>query len=805
MLSKFISICCFLFCSGSVLAQNQELDSVAYNLQRNNLNAPRSSLFIHFDKNIYTNNDQVWFTGYLLNTVAEADRYHTLYLSLINNADTSIVLAEKFLIKEGIAFGSLVLPDSLPCGEYRFVAHTNMKINDQFDGAFSQQITIKSTTSNPLLANVSIFKTFDEQTKNGTVLLQILSFNNRFVENAEISYQIGNADQTISTGKAKSSVIGELMINYPAQQITKENNLLRISIKKDNLIRYVNFDLPVKDENQYSLNFYPAGGHLVNGLTNEVGLELKSKNGSAVQGKAVLYGDDEILDTISINPQGIGRFPFRPDQGKHYYVKVLGAQSKTQQYDLPTVQDHGLALRLGSAISNHELKALIESNHQQQVHVVVHDFLNILLKSSFNLLANRPQNMRFKLDSIPIGLYAVTVLNEEYKPIAERIFFAHYNKINHISVTSDKENYTTRDSVEVDLRAFGDQDRLLQGLVSVSCVQANRLSINNNQNITDFYFFQQLLTDLPPHQSNLKYNDINYLNNILLVKGWRRYRWPTEKLPDESPKFSSLEYSGQVLKRNKPLKLPLVLNTFGASNINAIQTDSTGKFSLSADDLLSADRGRVWLNIGDKNYADYTIHLNDPFHEVKGKLKNQIFSTQKNESTQLNDLNPSINVNNGIKLKEVVIKSKKDELIHFADRGSNRCGDYVCRYKIFNCVNHWMDGDNVKPIKGQRYVKSGGGTIVYAGCTEVDDKPNLKILKGISLAKEFYMSDVSNMDEPISFPTVYWNYQVMLNQSGSTKLLFNTGDVKGKFKIIVQGITSEGVAYGEKEINVVAK
>ncbi|RZK67874.1 MAG: hypothetical protein EOO95_01540, partial [Pedobacter sp.] len=83
-----------------------------------------SSIFVHFDKNVYSNNDQVWFTGYLLEGVAPIADYHTLHLALVNNADSSVVLQKKFLIHEGFAFGDLVLPDSLPGGSYRFLLNT---------------------------------------------------------------------------------------------------------------------------------------------------------------------------------------------------------------------------------------------------------------------------------------------------------------------------------------------------------------------------------------------------------------------------------------------------------------------------------------------------------------------------------------------------------------------------------------------------------------------------------------------------------------------------------------------------------
>ena len=78
-------------------------------------------------------------------------------------------------------------------------------------------------------------------------------------------------------------------------------------------------------------------------------------------------------------------------------------------------------------------------------------------------------------------------------------------------------------------------------------------------------------------------------------------------------------------------------------------------------------------------------------------------------------------------------------------------------------------------------------------------------MKGIRLAKDFYQPDILNMNEPINFATIYWNYQVAIKASDHTKVVFNTGDISGRFKIIVQGVTSEGVAYGEKEITIKSK
>lgn len=783
----------------TAFAQVQNLDVVAENLKRYHLQNNHSTLFIHFDKNVYTNNDQVWFTGYLLRAAVKSDQYHTLYLSLVNNADSSVVLQEKFPVEEGISFGSLVLPDSLPGGSYCFVANTNIKLDGYYDGEFKQPITIKSTTFNPLEAKVSVFKTYDEKTQNGTALLKVLSSENRFVENAEIQYQIGQEGNVIRSGKAKSSVIGELMIDYPANQITEKNNLLHVSVRKGKDVRYLKFNLPIRNFRKYSLSFYPEGGYLVDRLKNKVGFEIKDESGNSIRGKAVLYDYDKIIDTISTNSTGIGSFIFQPEKNKRIYARILGAND-SDQFDLPPVQSTGLVLRTRNAIADDDLRIQIESNIPSKNYVIIHDFSTIHLQSEFELKAFSNQDIRFKLDSVPTGLYAVTVLNQDFKPVAERIFFAHYDQINRLKVTTEKNEYDTRDSVQVNISALGKADQPMLGLVSVSCVQANRLSLNNSQNITDYYFYQRLLSDLPQHLNGIKYTDKSYLENILLVKGWRKYKWPAEALRPTPLTHSTMEFTGVVSKNKKQIKTPMVLNTIAGTNINTLTTDNTGHFNIPISNLLSTDKGKVWLTLSDKRYYNYDVTLNDPMIEIKKHVVSTNYKSPLNGLLQLDDNLQSITISSGIKLKEVVIKSKKDDQLDFALKGANSCGDYVCKYNILNCNNHRGDFENRNPIQGNRYNQPGVGSVVYQGCTENDDKPNLRILKGISLAKDFYQSDISDQNEPINFATVYWNYQVAINGKAPAKLLFNTGDLTGKFKIIVQGITSGGVAYGEKEI-----
>ncbi|WP_316805641.1 hypothetical protein [Pedobacter nototheniae] len=801
------SLICFLFfiCSlAKSYGQETKLDSISDNLHNYGLTHNNSKLFIHFDKNVYTNNDKVWFTGYLLNSVTDLSLYNTLYLSLINNQDSTVVLQQKFLLSEGFCFGGLTLPDSLLSNDYSFVANTNIKVNGKPDGEFVQPVTIISTTVNPLIAALSIFKNYDEVTKNGTVLLKALSSNNRFVADAEIKYSIGRNNQIVQKGSAKSSVIGELMINYPADQINLENNLLSVSVKKGNQIRYINIDLPVLKVKKYKVQFYPEGGHLVNDLWCRVGFEIKDEEGSAIRARAILFENKTAKDTIETNSSGLGTFLIKPALNQKYTVKLLQEDTDNATYDLPERLANGIIIRIGSAVVDNELVAKIESSSKEKIHILVHNFDQVFLQSTLNLNGKNIQSVRFKLDSIPLGLQAITILDSLFRPVAERIFFAHYNQLNRMEIKADKEEYLVREKINLKLKIIGKDDALVSGLVSVACVQANRVTLRNQLNIVDYAYLQYPLGSLPVNAQIFKSIDIDYLDAVLLIKGWRKYFWPAERqnTPDLNTLVSTYDFKGAITKNKKPLKTPVELNIYSNKSISTLSTDSIGHFNIPYSNILSSDANKAWLNLNSKSYFQYEVNVNDPQDEIKKYVKSKTYYPVLNKTRVLNDEN-RIYIPGGIKLEEVVVKGKKDkERMEFERNGyANKCGDYVCMYNILNCENHRNNQSNRAPVKGKTYARSDGeGTVFYTGCTVQELAPNITLLKTINLPKEFYLSDISNKNEPIDFPTVYWNYQVDINNNTETPLSFNTGDLTGKFKIIIQGVTENGIVYGEKEI-----
>lgn len=784
----------------SFTSAGQCLDSLTNNFVKYVEHKGGTGLFVHFDKNVYTNNEQVWFTGYIIKPVVPLYSYHTLYISLVNNTDSTILLQQRFLIQDGFSFGNFSLPDSLISGSYSFVANTNIQADVKIDDEFIQPLTIQSNTVNSLVPHFNLIGSSSHDDAD-RVLVKVLSSDNRFVENAEITYAVGKT-KVISKGVVKTNIIGEATIPFPTSPLDSANNLLSLSIRKGKDKKHIKYYLPVPNLRKYKVNYYPEGGYLVEGLPSNVGIEVSDLQDASIQTKAYLFENDIIIDTISTDLSGMGKFKVLPKSGCRYYIKLISKSSK-DYYELPMSMKQGLVLSATESIVEQDFRINLRSTYDSKVYAVVHNGDEIFLQSELKLTKGLRQTVRFNLDYVKPGLNKVTILNAQFKPLAERIFFAHYDRLISADLKTDKSIYKNRDSVKLNINFDSKDLDTLKGYISISCVQSNRFSSRNTKSIVDYIFLEKDMGPLPYSFSALKIRDKSYLDKILLIKGWSSYEWQRSVI-NHSARYSSSEVTGYVLRGKRAIKSPMLLYTIANGYVNALQTDSSGKFSIPFSNLIIDDKTDVWLSMNTKNPSIFSIKIDDPFTKIKSQLEQKSLKLKENPSL-LAVQNEDIIISQGINLKEVVIVKKKGDFngsVPSERPKVNPCGDYVCNSNILNCINHFGDSRNRPPKPNGRYRDQDGNPVSYFGCETKKVDANIAILKGIRMPKDFYKYDIRNMDEPINATTIYWNHKMVLSEVDKAEVNFTTGDVTGEFKIVVQGMTNKGPIYAEKIFSV---
>lgn len=767
----------------------------------NNLINPTTNLFVHFDKNIYTNNETIYFTAYILKTGKfNINSHNILAVALIRDIDSVLIKSDKFPIEDGLSFGSMVVPDSTLSGNYHLIAYTDKLVDSKPELIFNQAILIKTNIEPPFKANIAFVEKPSNTNPTHKLLVSVTSNDNRFLPKpTTVNYRYGKINKT-----AKTDASSQLLLALPKSENPLDPNVY-LKLKYANDSSYLSLSIPQNDI-KANVRFYPEGGNLVQNIKSTIAWEVTNKQKLPIALTALLYKNNSIIDTIETDSYGIGKFQLLPETSAIYKVKLIHTGLADTVYTLPKVLDNGLVMVIENAVVQDTLKLRLVSNDTKKVFIHVHNFRNHFINTSLDLAYR--QTLKIPLTDIPKGLNTITITDSLDRPLAERMFFAHYDNKELLHINTDSAYYHPREKVTLKLAT---KDLAQNAFASIAVVQENRIALKNSNDIESYTYIKNELDNIPMGIKGSLYKDKNFLEQILLVKGWRRYTWQSTndlKATDTLKKVDSLIINGVVMRDKKAISLPLELATFGDEKIRTMRTSYNGYFNLNAPDFVVEYGRKIYLFVNSVNRDRFNIQINDGFNDMSQQFSKTAISplNYANAGELPNNAELLINKSERIfRLKEVNIKGQKDENFNFfkgfGNMGTNACGDYVCKYNILNCKNHINDAENTQPVPGATY-KGSAGPYLECKIFPQTEKSTFKEFSAIRYPKEFYIDNYKDLTEPAFFSTIYWNYGTILNKEKDTEITFYTSDITGMFKIIVQGATSNDVIYAEKRFEV---
>jgi hypothetical protein len=806
-------LCTLNLLKANAQESSQSVDSLYKQIDLYRLKKSSSVLFTCFDKTVYVNNENVWLTSYLLDYNKQTNDPTILSIVLLNNFDKSIVLKQQFSMANGLSFGHVIIPDSLAPGNYSFITYTNVIQNGIPDDVFVQQITIKSTSESPFLTSLKSVDTPATETKK--IVLEVKTASHIPINDATVSWRIGDTAGKIIAIKGKGIIDGLYSFSVSRKQIISGNYVMQASVSFNKEVRQLTLHLS-PDEPKLSIKFYPEGGSLVHGTLINVGWEARTEYGAPVKIKAVLYKDNIAIDTLQNDRYGLGKFTFIPMVLSRYHVQVIG-DANDNHYLLPAIVEKGPVLSIKKAIVNDSLQIKLSSKYPQKFTVIIHNFTRIFYAFVVQAISNGKIAL-VNLADVPKGLAAVTVLDSLQKPRAERIFFAHYDRRNALTVATDQQEYSLRQKVQLKLKLAANPLDSIKGIVTIACVQSSRREVKNSNDIESYRYLISELGALPAKENYMGRSDadLDYLEKLLLIKGWRKYNWKENQgnANDTLNRGKQVNLSGNITRYGHPLKNPLNLMVKTDSATTIATTDNKGNFQLDRRSVLSAEKRKVYLILNVEKSDGYEIKMNNEFENITNRLTKELNPIDYNSLASKRLNNDSLIINDlgrTVHLHEVKIVGRKDDLYKVQPVASsalakdkNECGDYVCMFDILNCANHKDDERNRPPVIGESY-KYEGTYVVYKGCSiEVPSNTMTTAFIGINYSKEFYGPDYSrfNPSEPEYLSTIYWKRLCFINSKQDTELSFYTSDIIGSFDIVIQGVSSNGLIYEKRQFYV---
>lgn len=798
-MKKYIILSLLLCCC--IFSRSQTSEGLNAKLKQFRQVNPTAFLFLHHDKGIYTTNEKIWFGAYLLHTPNPMKEHKVLTVILLNEQTKKAGVQQKFKLTDGLSSGFVLLPDSMPPGDYQLTAYTNvLNAKNLPIAVYTASIKVLDVKQQKVTSKLTLL---DSVVKNGLIraVVDISGLDAKKKSLVVVNYGIdGGALKTVKVEGNKA------LVNIPAEELGGPGRVLQVKVQVDAEVQYLSKTLARASPPDIEVKFYPEGGSLVTGLESRVGWEARTNDGRPVKLRGMLLKNNQAVAEVSTNAYGMGSFAVRPEPNSSYSLKLAPGHyfSKELRVELPEHSTTGeISVHIAKAVVNDSLGFVLSTTKAKQIFILLHNTLGdyVVLKGQ----ANTPvKKFSLPLKSLPKGLTTLTIADESGKPLVERLFFAHYEQQDvSAKIQMEKMAYAKGDSVRIRLKLTGRTGQPVQGILSTSVLQNNRITFRN-ADIENYFYLNRTLGDLPFNPSGNGLLDRDYLEDILLIKGWKNYNQNISGRKDQDTTFfnGDLTVKGAVLNGKAPLKKSVDLVAFGGIKPSLITTNPDGTFLLSLEDQLAEKNRNIFLRTN-ADKGNYAIKIYDSFMPATGALTNKV-NPAGSESLN-NEQEDSIvkSLQRVISLDDVQIIARRSNILPTgAEKGANACGDFVDNTDEYGILNY--EGTPLeyrrKPIPNRVYLKRTDlqgsyfrvDRVFYTGCLTAEEQKATS-LAGINSGQEFDMY-MDHDDSGTAYrSTLFWRSGMIVGPAGELEFSFKAGEVADSFSVVVQGISNMGL------------
>ncbi|GAA4309327.1 hypothetical protein [Compostibacter hankyongensis] len=321
------------------------------------------------------------------------------------------------------------------------------------------------------------------------------------------------------------------------------------------------------DSSAFSVQFFPEGGNLVNGVQSTVAFKAIGTDGHAiaVSGSIADEQGNRITGFSSLH-DGMGTFELTPAAGHRYFATALSAGSTaSRSFPLPAAQPSGVVLHTVRTPANpgrvfFRLSPSPGLPAAEQQLVLAAQFQGHLVYCApIDFQAGLSGGM-IPVDGLPSGILQITLFRADGMPLAERLVFVRNNDELPMRLTTQELNLGARGKSSFRLEVTDS----LQGHFSVSVTDADQVS--HTRYAGNILSGLLLTADLKGYIENPGWyfqNDNDSTNQaldlVMLTNGWRRFTWP-ELLGNRYPRIqypaerNLLSVNGKATERKKPLE-----------------------------------------------------------------------------------------------------------------------------------------------------------------------------------------------------------------------------------------------------------
>ncbi|TKC05084.1 carboxypeptidase-like regulatory domain-containing protein [Pedobacter frigoris] len=612
---------------GQDIPVQQDIKNIAGILNAESDSLSIEQLYIHTDKSNYAAGDTLWFKAYLLkaSVLSYADRSGLLYIEI--RSDSSNYLQRIMVpVFKGISYGSLVLNEDLPKGNYTLRGYTSWMLNFGENYQFKKELYVSNGPDTEWLIGYHAEVKQESGKDNVHLNLRINEFDKAPVGLREMQVSITNGKKTWFKSKTETSLEGNLDLNFdiPDKILPKELALTIQDLRKSQGPRSVKVPLTLNRPEYIDLQFMPEGGVLVANQSSKIAFKALNEDGRGVNVRGKIYNSkqEEVAVFISSH-KGMGAFNLRPSANEVYSAKLELPDGSYKTYLFPPVVQSGISFSINNFFDRDSCELILSPSEDLKVggkeyYIMGLSGSMVFWAASVNFKSGEIK-VRLSKTIFPDGIVRFVFIDHHIKPLAERMIYNHVNGNLHISVETDKPMYAQRDSISLKIKVVDKNGTPVSGSFSLAITDDGQ--VKKDSIVDDNILSRMLLSSAlkgyvedPGYYYNGAINEEKWRNMeyLLLTQGWVGYDWQEALKPLKPMTYMSEQeflVKGKVTNAfNKPVaKSSITLLSKKPLMILDTLTNDKGDFEFKG--IFPVDTASFFISARNKNGKKFNIGI----------------------------------------------------------------------------------------------------------------------------------------------------------------------------------------------------
>ncbi len=510
--------------------------------QISKISAPRADYFlthISTDKPIYRVGEKVYFRGVMLNA---SDRK-----PLADNSNTNAAIQIRSPKGEVIFSGTARTQDSVwsfewpvsagqAGGEYTVLATYPW----QGYAPAERKFDIRAYRAPRLNSQISFLRDGYGPGEKVTATLEVKRAEGGIPAGANVSVSARVDGVAIDGGRGTVDEKGFCSVSFVLpSEISRGEGTLALAIADGGVVETASKTIPILLK-KVDLHIYPEGGELIGGFKNRVYVQANQLNGKPadLEAEVLTYiggGKTSAVAHFCTEHEGRGRFEFRPESNRQYFLKILNPSGIEKTYELPAVKDAGAIISSDKEVFERGKPVTVHLGSTRKKIRVTISKRGVDLATVHATMSGSTRHSDLKTIVLPLpseadGVLTATVWDEDGLPLAERLIFRQQAKPLNVTLSLDKENYIPGQNASVKVKATDIDGKPVSAIIGVTVTDESVLQMIEKREhaprLPIMVLLEPEVKDLADAHVYLDENNSKapLATDLLLgTQGWRRF------------------------------------------------------------------------------------------------------------------------------------------------------------------------------------------------------------------------------------------------------------------------------------------